>query len=1233
MIVRAVQGRVSTRALAGFLSTTMLSGAAALIPGTAFAACAVSGSTDVTCGSTATTATVFPANTPNDNAYSFNTNVTGSVTSGSTISGNGLQLTSTAVNGSVSFTNSGTITAGGIGFITQLTGNGGGVTYMGNGNITATAGNANALVISDNGGGTGAITVNATGGAFRSWGNTVSGLQVFTSNTGGINITTSGGHSIELVNTFSGMSHRGMYINNNGATGDIIINSGTTFTTSSQMAGTNAGNINAIEINQVGTGNVSVTSNGVIDLSTGITGNTGGVVITSQGVTGNLTTNINANVSGVGGGVGVSHQFSNAASTGASNIMIAAGVTVNMGGTGIIVDGNAGNHLTTIGLGAGSSVSGTGGSGIRTNGANTNIALTNAGSIGGGAQEGVFTAGNISGINTGTISGATTGIATNVGGSNFINAGNITGLGGNAILFMGVGNTLTLRDGTNITGIVNGGTTATLQLGGTTGTPTFNASNIGAQYLNFTTFNKIDSGTWTLSGTGSQTWNVSGGTLSGTDASQGNVVLSNNSTFNFNTAGAGTYFSVISGAGSLTKDGTGNVTLFNAQTYTGATTINNGALSGNSINALPVTTALTIGTGGTAAAYNTMGFNQTVASLAGNAQGTLSLANGGVFTVGDATSTTYNGVLTSGAAGSFNKVGTGTLTLGGTSAAFSQATNVTAGTLSVNGSIANSAVNVAAAGTLGGTGTVGTTTITGGKLAPGNSIGTLNVNGNLTLNAAAAYLLEVNPTTSDRVNVTGVATLGGASVNATYAAGSYISKQYTIVNATGGVSGTFGTLTNTNLPANFTSSLSYDANNAYLNLVLNFAGGGGGGAGAPVFTPLNQNQRAVANALVSYFNRTGGIPTVFGTLSSSGLMQSDGETATGSQQTTFNAMNQFLGLITDPFITGRGDPIAGGGTPSAYADEAQALAYAGRSRPNDALGAIYTKAPRVVPFQPGWSTWVAGYGGSQKTEGNFTVGSNDTRSSIYGVAAGADYRFTPNTIAGFALAGGGTNFNVNLAGRGSSDLFQAGVFVRHTEGAAYITAAAAYGWQDVTTNRTVTIAGIDQLRANFDANAYSGRVETGYRFVAPFLGGFGLTPYAAGQVTVFDLPAYRETAVSGANTFALAYGSRSVTDTRSELGFRTDKSYAMDNGILTLRGRTAWAHDFNPNRAINATFLALPGAAFTVNGARQARDALLSSSAIEFKWASNWSVSGTFESEWSNVTRSYAGKGVIRYVW
>jgi outer membrane autotransporter protein len=176
----------------------------------------------------------------------------------------------------------------------------------------------------------------------------------------------------------------------------------------------------------------------------------------------------------------------------------------------------------------------------------------------------------------------------------------------------------------------------------------------------------------------------------------------------------------------------------------------------------------------------------------------------------------------------------------------------------------------------------------------------------------------------------------------------------------------------------------------------------------------------------------------------------------------------------------------------------------------------------------------------------------------------------------------------------------------------------------------VTVAGIDQLRAQFNANAFSGRVEGGYRFVTPWM---GITPYAAGQFTTFDLPAYAEQAVTGANTFALAYGAKSVTASRSELGLRSDKSFAMPDGVFTLRGRAAWAHDYNADRNIAATFQTLPGAAFVVNGARPASDAALTTASAEWKWLNGFSLAGTFEGEFSSVTRSYAGKGIARYQW
>ncbi len=501
------------------------------------------------------------------------------------------------------------------------------------------------------------------------------------------------------------------------------------------------------------------------------------------------------------------------------------------------------------------------------------------------------------------------------------------------------------------------------------------------------------------------------------------------------------------------------------------------------------------------------------------------------------------------------------------------------------------------------------------------------MNGNLSFTAASTYMVEVSLAHADRVNVTGTATPSGATVNGSFAAGSHVAKQYTIVNAGGGISGTFGSVVNSNLPLGFKPSLSYDGNNAYLDLALVFV--------APPNTGLNGNQTAVANALVNYFNRNGGIPLVYGGLTAPGLTQASGPVATVVQPTMVQAMTQFMTTVTDLSAVGRGFDVPGA---TAFAAEGAAMnAYAAVRNPGgserDAFGMITKAAPHAPTFEALWRVWASAFGGGQTTDGNAATGSSTSTSRIYGVAAGADYWLSRATVVGFALAGGGTNFSVAAGGSGRSDVFEAGSFMKHTAGSAYVSVAAAYGWHDVTTDRAVTSSGIDQLRARFTADTFSGRLEGGDRFVTPWFGGLGLTPYAAAQVTNTHLPGYAETVVSGGNTFALSYLAKNVTAPRTELGLRSNKSFAVNDVLLTMRGRAAWAHDFNTDNAASATFQALPGASFVVNGAAAAHDAALTTASAEMKWPNGVSLAATFEGDFSAVTRSYAGKSAASYTW
>ena len=161
----------------------------------------------------------------------------------------------------------------------------------------------------------------------------------------------------------------------------------------------------------------------------------------------------------------------------------------------------------------------------------------------------------------------------------------------------------------------------------------------------------------------------------------------------------------MSGNGSLTKLGTGTVTLAGANSYSGGTTVSAGSLIG------------------------------TTTSLQG------AITNNSAVTFDQSTNGTYAGAMSG--SGALTKLGGGVVTLAGTNA-YLGATTVSAGKLVVNGSITNSAVTVGNTATLGGSGTIGSsvTVQSGGTISPGNSPGLLSV-GTLNLLAGSTTRMEI----------------------------------------------------------------------------------------------------------------------------------------------------------------------------------------------------------------------------------------------------------------------------------------------------------------------------------------------------------------------------------------------------------------------------------------------------------------------------------------------------------
>jgi outer membrane autotransporter protein len=143
-----------------------------------------------------------------------------------------------------------------------------------------------------------------------------------------------------------------------------------------------------------------------------------------------------------------------------------------------------------------------------------------------------------------------------------------------------------------------------------------------------------------------------------------------------------------------------------------------------------------------------------------------------------------------------------------------------------------------------------------------------------------------------------------------------------------------------------------------------------------------------------------------------------------------------------------------------------------------------------------------------------------------------------------------------------------------------------------------------------------------------------VTPYAALQAIRFRTDTYTETGAPGAAAFALAYAANTTNDVRSEFGLRVDtRMLVSDTSMLILRGRAAWAHAFDTDRAISPFFVNLPGAGFTVFGASSAENAALVSAGGELRLANGFAVLAKFDGELSGDTTVYAGSGTLRYSW
>jgi uncharacterized protein with beta-barrel porin domain len=135
------------------------------------------------------------------------------------------------------------------------------------------------------------------------------------------------------------------------------------------------------------------------------------------------------------------------------------------------------------------------------------------------------------------------------------------------------------------------------------------------------------------------------------------------------------------------------------------------------------------------------------------------------------------------------------------------------------------------------------------------------------------------------------------------------------------------------------------------------------------------------------------------------------------------------------------------------------------------------------------------------------------------------------------------------------------------------------------------VSGTDVLQGKQDANNYGGRIEAGWRLAMDDT--TSIIPYGAFAGESFESPAYAETALSGASTFALTYAAQTTALGRSELGAHLDRHYGLEQGTLTADVHAAWGHQLDDLPFVQAGFQNLPGTVFQVVGVRPGRDTAL----------------------------------------
>ncbi|CAD5255324.1 Outer membrane autotransporter protein (fragment) [Bosea sp. 62] len=677
------------------------------------------------------------------------------------------------------------------------------------------------------------------------------------------------------------------------------------------------------------------------------------------------------------------------------------------------------------------------------------------------------------------------------------------------------------------------------------------------------------------------------------------------------------------GTGGLTKQGAGTLTLSGTNTYSGVTTVEAGTLSIEGSGAMSAASDYKVASGATLQVSDGLSA-VTAGSLAG--AGSIQVGTGTTLKAGSSNaSTTFSGTITGN--GGLDKTGTGTLTLTGTNT-YTGGTTVSGGKLVVNGSITGS-VSLSG-GTLGGSGTVGALVVAnGGTVAPGNSIGTLKVSGNVAFTAGSTYQVEVNAAgQSDRIIVSGSATISGGTVQVLAENGNYAaSTSYTILTASGGVSGTFSAVTS-NL-AFLTPSLSYDSQNVTLTMTRNgnsfgpdngdgTSGGVTSGGGTDTsstggtYIAATRNQGFIAIAA----ERLGVGNPVYDALVSA----TAAEARAGFDLLSGEAHAQAVSVMIDESRLVRDTILGHLRGPLLTQAPGQVAASFSADLPGRKSGVVM---PAPVP-QPRYALWGTAFGSTGNTDGDGNAASLSRRSG--GALLGADLMLydAPGSSLKVGVAGGYSQSRFDLDARRSSGKLESGhaaLYAGARFGQLRLDAGAAYSWSESDIRRQVSVRGFgDLLRLQRPGSVTQGFAELGYGFA---FSGIALEPFA--QLALIRVSTDAGTERGGAA--ALRVLSSDQTLGFATLGLRAEAQLgAMP---LFARAMLGWRHGFGELTPQAHTAFVAGTTPATVFAARIDREALVAEAGLDWRISQATTLGLTYSATIGERSRDHALKGRV----